>query len=305
MTTELMPTVQLKPLGIGDIIDRVFRMYRQRPLLFLTLSAIPNLTSVLIAQGARLVWPDAFIDFDQFQFINDPQQMLSELQRQVNTSAPGDTIVGFISIIPQSLSIAALTFAAANTYLGRPVSVGSALRAALTDIPRLILTLVVLVIAIVVVWIAAIVASAVPLFLTQIAILGFLIFAAALVLPAWLVTSFALVPTISALEDAGPFSAMGRSLRLIAGNRWRIFAVMLLLFIIEIILSALLGAIFLGAFLTESTAGRVAAVLVGAAGTIAWEPLPWAALALFYYDMRIRKEAFDLQLAAEALPSTG
>jgi hypothetical protein len=304
MTTELMPTIQLKPLGIGDIIDRVFRMYRQRPLLFLTLSAIPNLTSVLIAQGARLVWPDAFIDFDQFAFINDPQQMLAALQEQVNTSAPGDTIVGFISIIPQSLSIAALTFAAANTYLGRPVSVGSALRSALTDIPRLILTLVVLVIAIVAVWLAGVIASAIPLIITQIAILGFLIFVAAIVLPIWLLASFALAPTISTIEDAGPFSAMRRSLRLIAGSRWRIIGVMVLLLIIEVILSALLGAIFLGAFLTESTAGRVAAVLVGAAGTIAWEPLPWAALALFYYDMRIRKEAFDLQLAAEALPST-
>jgi hypothetical protein len=161
------------------------------------------------------------------------------------------------------------------------------------------------VIAIVVVWLAGIFASAVPLIVTGIAILGFLIFAAAFVLPVWLLASFALVPTISTIEDAGPFSAMGRSLRLIAGSRWRIIGVMVLLFIIEIILSALLGAIFLGAFLTESTAGRVAAVLVGAAGTIAWEPLPWAALALFYYDMRIRKEAFDLQLAAEALPSTG
>jgi hypothetical protein len=273
-------------------------------LLFLTLSAIPNLISVLIAQGARLIWPDAFINFDELQFINDPQQMLRALQDQMATAAPGDTIVGFVSIIPQSLSIAALTFAAANTYLGRPVSVGGALRAALVDIPRLIVTLVVLIIAIILVWVVGIIASSIPLLLTQIAILAFLIFAAAFVLPVWLLASFALVPTISTIEDAGPFSAMGRSLRLIAGSRWRIIGVMILLFIIEIILSALLGAIFLGAFLTESTAGRVAAVLVGAAGTIAWEPLPWAALALFYYDMRVRKEAFDLQLAAEALPST-
>src|SRR6266850_1695977 len=33
---------QLRPLGVGDIVDRVFSMYRQRALLFAALSSIPR-----------------------------------------------------------------------------------------------------------------------------------------------------------------------------------------------------------------------------------------------------------------------
>jgi hypothetical protein len=305
MTTQPMAEApQLKPLGIGDMIDRVFRMYRQRPLLFLTLSAVPNLVAVIISQGARLLFPTWFIGFDQLSFVNDPAQAFNMLQQQASRSGPGDAIVGLISLFPQAVSIAALTYAAANMYLGRPVQLGAAFRAALADVPRLLVTLLVVFIVGVLIWIASIAVTAIPIALTGIGILGILLFLSIVVVPFFLLTSFALVPTISALEDAGPIASIRRGLALVAGSRWRLLGVLVLLFILEIVLSSLLGVIFLGAFLSESIAGRIAAVLVGAAGTIAWEPLPWATLALFYYDMRVRKEALDLQLAAEALPRT-
>src|SRR2546430_4350877 len=126
MTTQPMAEApQLRPLGIGDMIDRVFRMYRQRPLLFLTLSAVPNLIAVIVSQGGRLLFPTWFIDFDQFSFVNNPTQALDLLQQQAGRAGPGDTIVGLISLIPQSVGIAGLTFAAANMYLGRPVQLGA------------------------------------------------------------------------------------------------------------------------------------------------------------------------------------
>ncbi len=293
---------QLRPLGVGDIIDRVLRMYRQRPMLFITLSAIPSLSAVLLSQAARLLLPDAFSNFDEFSFINDPQQVLNSLQDQAGRARPGDTIVGLISLIPQAIGIAALTYAAANMYVGRPVTVGAALRSAVADTPRLIFTIIVLFIVVVLLWVIAIFVSVIPSAVTGIGILAVLAFASIVVLPFFLLASFALVPTISALEDAGPIASMRRSLRLVAGSRWRLLAVLVLLFILEIVLSVLLGAVFLAAFVSQSTAGRIAAVLVEAASTILWEPLPWSALALFYYDLRVRHEAFDLQLAAEALP---
>src|ERR1700752_1064222 len=111
MTTPAMAEApQLRPLGVGDMIDRVFRMYRQRPLLFLTLSAVPNLIAVLISQGARLAFPTWFFDFDQFQFVNAPNQMFGLLREQAQRAGPGDTIVGLISLFPQAVGIAALTY---------------------------------------------------------------------------------------------------------------------------------------------------------------------------------------------------
>ena len=42
--------------------------------------------------------------------------------------------------------------------------------------------------------------------------------------------------------------------------------------------------------------------LTNVLATIAWAPVEWAAFTVFYFDLRVRKEALDLQLAAEALP---
>ena len=44
--------------------------------------------------------------------------------------------------------------------------------------------------------------------------------------------------------------------------------------------------------------------LVNLASTIVWAPVEWIAFTVLYYDLRVRKEAFDLQLAAEALPQS-
>lgn len=304
MTTEAVAAPQLRPLGVGDMIDRVFRMYRQRPLLFITLSAVPTLISVLITEGARLLFPDQFVTFE-FTPGSDPQQMIRDLQTQALNSrgAWGDSVTGLISLIPQTLGIAALTYAAAQTYLGRVVTPGVAFRAALADVPRLLVTLLVGGIFFVVVWVLAIIVSALPAIITRIGILSVLIVVSAFVVPAWLFASLSLSATVSAIEDAGPVSSIRRSFRLIAGNRWRLIGILILLLIIQVVLTTVLGAVFLAAFLAQSTAAQVATVLVGAAGSILWEPLPWAVLTLFYYDMRVRKEAFDLQLAAEALPS--
>src|SRR5919198_2403037 len=161
MTTDAMlaEAPQLRPLGVGDIIDRVFRMYRQRPALFLTLSAIPNLIAVLISQGARLLWPNAFVNFDEFTFLNDPNELFRVFQTQT-AGRSGDLVVGLISVIPQSLGIAALTYAAANMHLGRPVAIGAALRAALVDVPRLIVTLLVVLIAFLLIYFLGVALSA-------------------------------------------------------------------------------------------------------------------------------------------------
>jgi hypothetical protein len=35
---------------------------------------------------------------------------------------------------------------------------------------------------------------------------------------------------------------------------------------------------------------------------IAWAPIYWGTFSILYYDLRVRKEALDLQLAVEALP---
>ena len=49
-----MEAPQLRPLGVGDIVDRVFSMYRQRALLFAALAAVPYLALFLVIGGIAL-----------------------------------------------------------------------------------------------------------------------------------------------------------------------------------------------------------------------------------------------------------
>jgi hypothetical protein len=110
----------------------------------------------------------------------------------------------------------------------------------------------------------------------------------------------------------GPIAALGRAWRLSAGNRWRIFGIQVRLFILNLVLSLLIGGIFGGIAAAGAQSGSpgqaglasVVQSLVNFASTIIWAPVEWIAFTVLYYDLRVRKEAFDLQLAAEALPQS-
>jgi hypothetical protein len=119
------------------------------------------------------------------------------------------------------------------------------------------------------------------------------------------------------LENKGVLSAMSRSVDLTKGDWGRIFVVGLLVVVLSYGVRILLQAPILVATYMSAKAGMRTAVLgwqiaslvaafvaeslVGAVGTIAFS--------LVYYDERVRKEAFDLQLMmstidAAALPGS-
>ena len=115
----------------------------------------------------------------------------------------------------------------------------------------------------------------------------------------------------SANKCPGPIAALGRSWRLSSGSRWRVIGIQALLGILNLVLSLLIGGIFGGLAAAGQTeqpgqfgVSTVVQTLVNLASTIIWAPVEWIAFTILYYDLRVRKEAFDLQLAAEALPQS-
>ena len=116
------------------------------------------------------------------------------------------------------------------------------------------------------------------------------------------------------LEDLGPRSSLERSFRLTKGFAGRAFIIFLLYFILLYAAILLFMFPFLFAagisakdpgmvrvWLALSQVGNfLAAILVG--------PFLTIATAVFYYDLRVRKEAFDLQLMMNpsgSIPSAG
>jgi len=109
------------------------------------------------------------------------------------------------------------------------------------------------------------------------------------------------------LEDIpGGTAALSRSWHLTRGFRLRIFGALMvaftLLFIPAIAVSALAVGVT-GSDVAETTVG-VAVLLVTSALQILAYPFFYALATVFYYDLRVRKEGFDLQrLAASMHPA--
>jgi hypothetical protein len=200
-----------------------------------------------------------------------PNVLISQTaERNPSSAGVAWIVVGaFLTIALSMLSQAVVLYAAFQDMRGRPVNLGESLRVALG---RLL----------------AIIGLA---FCVSIgAGIGMLL----LIIPGLILLTMWYVATpVCVVEQKGPLSSMGRSSELTKGHRWKIFGMILLVFIVAAIVGGIIGAL-LG--LTGST------VLV-ALGTLLWSGIWGAFYAIFvvvtYHDLRVAKEGIDTdQIAA-------
>ncbi len=296
---------QLRPLGVGDVLDRTFTVYRSKPLVFIGLSAIWYLLLVLVfVVLAVAIFAGALAAFARQATTPSPEQIAG--------AAVG--IIGFVlvaivvAIIATSAQSASLVHAASRRYLVKDVAIGESFRAGLSASGRLFIAGVLVFLAIVGVWAVLLIVAAI----TNQGLAFFLAILAAIVATAYLGCSWLVAPVIVVVEKMGPIAALGRAWRLSGGNRWRIFGIQVLLFILNLVLSLLIGGLFGGLVAAGAQGGTpgqlgvtsIVQSIVNLASTIIWAPVEWIAFTVLYYDLRVRKEAFDLQLAAEALPQS-
>lgn len=303
MTTE-PPTEapQLRPLGVGDIVDRVFALYRSRPLLFLAVATVPYLVLFLLITGVAVVFAATF-----GAFLGPLTQVVSQPTSDVSFAALGAAVGGVLvlvsviviaAVVILSAQSAALIAATSALYLRRPVTAGDVFGEGLRAAPRVIGASIIVFLLLIALWAALAIVMVVANqgLATALGILfGF-------VATAYIFASTLVAPVVATLEHAGPLTAIRRSFRLSAGNRWRIIGVQLLLLILNAVIGALLSAIFLGSFINDLTVRTVVQQVANLITNVAWAPVQWGTFAILYYDLRVRHEAFDLQLAAESLP---
>jgi hypothetical protein len=179
-----------------------------------------------------------------------------------------------VSILAYSLMGAVLVSCTAQAYMGESVDIGIALRRMGTKLPSVL---------------GATILSSLMLGLALILFLFPAMYVGALV--------FAVIPAII-LEDASVAAAFGRSAELSRGRKWHILNTLglaiLIYFVIFFGVTAL--AAFIGSFIVQSLAGTLVSVCV--------YPVVAITNVLLYYDARIQREGLDIELMAEALPST-
>jgi hypothetical protein len=116
---------------------------------------------------------------------------------------------------------------------------------------------------------------------------------------------FSLAIPVLLTEDVRGGRALSRSRALVQGFWWRVFAVSLLGYLLSAILGGAIEGVVAGVSTvntaSDTVVGGVLSVIAGTISKMITTPFVAAFVTVLYFDQRVRKEAFDLQLLAERI----
>ena len=109
------------------------------------------------------------------------------------------------------------------------------------------------------------------------------------------------------IEEQGPWSALGRSRKLVSGSWWRVLGILLLISILVSIFRMIIYyplAILILKLWGHFT-GQIVSAILNVSLCFLFLPFSLIANTLLYYDLRIRKENLDLKVLVDNLTESG
>lgn len=280
-----MPAVehQFEPMSVGMVLDTAFRLYSQNFALMFGITAILHVPIFLVSV-LPVILP-----------LTGNNPMIGVI------AALSTALIGLLTLLViYPLATGATTKAVSDKYLGNAVTIGSALKEAWGNVGTLLLTQFVVGIMVTV---------------------GFLL----LIVPGilWML-SYSLVPPVimieasdrkisrqvhsltGAVRGAAPLimdrgDIRRRSWELVKGNRGKVFVVLLVFYAMSLLVSSGGTWVATMAFSATSNAAVSAQSIIANVVSILITPLQTIAITLLYYDLRIRKEGFDLEMLSQAM----
>lgn len=270
---------RLRQRGLGEILDQAFRLYRRH---FLTLLAI---TAVSYA----------------------PVQVLFLVVDTTLLGDYGSTLLIFLQDFLTYFSLAALAVAVLGYYTGQPVGFSRTYREVLKHIRSLLGLIGMQVLFWLTVFVPAILSSLIAMLGgTGVAIgtattIGLVIMVLLIVPYLYIYVRFQVAAPALIIERLGPVQALERSWQLVRFSWWRTFRLIILLNLLAIavmigpllVVIGILEVVIQSDAATEVLISNVATTLVLMLVT----PIQMLATILYYIDLRVRKESFDLETA--------
>ncbi len=302
-------SLQLRPANLGEILDRTASLYRSRFLMFSGIGVIPAGAVLTFAAGGFLILARIGSAGPEAEFL-----MGLAMLALVLLAIP-------VCLALTALGGAAMSHAASQTFLGERITIRGSYKVAWKRGWRYIglLTLEILFLAVVplVAWILVIVVLAVlaamrgrtggglggasALALVSIMGVGLAVYFV------WMLLRICLAFSACMVEQIGAWASLKRATSLSKGTRGRILVVYLLCAVLSwvvamvITIPVMIVLSLIPSLNTpqhEQTMG-VALLFVLYVSSFASQsfskPVSGIALMLFYYDQRIRKEAFDIE----------
>jgi hypothetical protein len=308
--SEMAAVYAMRPLSLGELLDRTFSVYKSRFWLFAGIGAISALLQTVISaaqlapmhlagmagafDGARTRTGVAVTPFHP--------NYLAGIGVGMAAAFLGVSLLYLLVFV---VTQAATVFALSEVYLGKPTTIGESVKATMGRWYRY------LGIGIwqagSMMWVPAIpLIAGVILMATKIsglAILGGVLIFLGIVggfpvgVILWLRNSLAVQATV--IEGLTVRASMARSKMLTAGAKGKVFVLLLLAVALAYAASLLQMPLMFFVMFTIAKGGKAVAseismLLVGFVGHALVQPVLMIGLSLLYFDQRVRKEAFDL-----------
>lgn len=292
-----MAEVDLRPMSLGEVLDRTFSLYKRNFWLFAGIVSLPYLLllviNVVIAQMGGGNGSTA------------REGSMPSVSLLAGMAAGGFVVLFFYAVLTGAAH-AATIFAVSDLYLGHVPTLRNAYGRVGTKVFRILLLFFFIGLIVgggfVVIGIVGYLLRS-PLIMVLFMFVGFILLIV-------LFCRTAVVIPSAMLEDAGAVRAISRSFELTKGHGFQIFLIFLLVAVLSYVGILIFQAPFmflqadalkahqtlsLGMLILQNLSAFVSEVLVGPIGTIAFS--------LMYYNLRVRKEAFDVQHLMASLGS--
>lgn len=183
-----------------------------------------------------------------------------------------------LSVVLSMVGVAATTSVVSDGYLGRSMQAGEAIRNALGMLGRLLVVSI---------------SSGMLIFF------GIIL----LIVPGLVAMSgLALASVVVVLEGKAPVEAMQRSWNLTKGFRRKILGVLSITLLLLVVPGFAIGVVT--AITSATPEPGILAMVANSVLALFIFPFVYVATVVLYYDIRVRKEGFDLELLAGDMPAT-
>lgn len=285
---------QLRPLNLGDIFDEAFDLYKRNLAFLVLVTAVAVVPLKIVVALVSVRWLHELTNFAAVIDDSDPTRLFSWMGALLGRVA----LMSPLFLIAYGLQVCALATATSARYLGETVTLWGAYRGALRRFFPLVLTALIYSVANLLGMVLCYVGTLVPL------------------------TLYAFTAHAFALEGKSYFKALGRSSGLMSGDSWRVFGALSLLSMIYFVMAVALQLPIAYAFdsllrITPAAQGLLGAGTGASHGLslrsqivdqvtsgiveLIITPFLLSVVTVLYYDMRVRREAFDVELLARDL----
>jgi hypothetical protein len=272
-----MAVADARPLGVGEILDAGIKVYLRNARLLMRLAA----TMVIPLQV--ITWLILISIVNKSDELANSFEASSTTLTTANraTQLGAEAVLLGVGLITSALVTAACVRAVSDLYLGAPTSFEKSLRFAARRLPAYLVMQVLTLLGLVI---------------------GFLM----LIIPGiWLYGSWVVSAPALLIEGLSPPRALGRSHQLVDGRWFPTAGVALVAIVMSGLVSAAFQALIVGVgFIPGQPPVLVGVTLVtiaGAISSIIVTPFVATVWTILYYDLRIRREGYDVDLLAEQL----